>query len=190
MLIAVAFKVLYGAWILTEILVLTVTRTRKGGGTISDRGSLRVLWITIMLSLTAGMWAGASIKAAAMRHPAAWLPWMIVCLMAVGLAIRWTAIYTLGKSFSANVAIHATQRLNRSGLFQFARHPSYTGLVLIFLAMGLSTFNWLGLAIIVVGPLTALVYRIHVEEAALTAAFGQEYVEYSRTTKRLMPGVY
>jgi protein-S-isoprenylcysteine O-methyltransferase Ste14 len=29
-----------------------------------------------------------------------------------------------------------------------------------------------------------------VEEDALTGAFGDEYVEYSRTTKRLIPGIY
>jgi protein-S-isoprenylcysteine O-methyltransferase Ste14 len=29
-----------------------------------------------------------------------------------------------------------------------------------------------------------------VEEAALRRAFGDEYVEYSRTTKRLVPGIY
>jgi protein-S-isoprenylcysteine O-methyltransferase Ste14 len=63
-------------------------------------------------------------------------------------------------------------------------------MVLIFIAMGLSTFNWLGLFLIVVPPMAALLYRIHVEEAALTAAFGDEYVEYSQTTKRLLPGVY
>jgi protein-S-isoprenylcysteine O-methyltransferase Ste14 len=185
-----AFKVLYCAWIITEILVLTITRTRKGGGTISDRGSLRVLWITIMLSLTAGMWVSAAYPPASMQHPAPWLGYVIVGLMAVGLAIRWTAIYTLGKSFSANVAIHSTQRLNRSGLFQFARHPSYSGLVLIFIAMGLTTRNWLGLFLIVVPPMAALLYRIHVEEIALTAAFGDEYVDYCLTTKRLFPGVY
>jgi protein-S-isoprenylcysteine O-methyltransferase Ste14 len=190
MLIHNAFRVLYLAWIITEILVLTVTRTRKGGGTISDRGSLRVLWITIMLSLTAGMWVGAAYRPTAMQHPPHWLPYVILTLMALGLVIRWIAIYTLGKSFSANVAIHSTQRLNRSGLFQFARHPSYTGMMLIFIAMGLSTFNWLGLFLIVVPPMAALLYRIHVEEAALTAAFGEEYVEYSQTTKRLFPGVY
>jgi protein-S-isoprenylcysteine O-methyltransferase Ste14 len=63
-------------------------------------------------------------------------------------------------------------------------------MVLIFIAMGLSTRNWLGLALIVMPPFAALLYRIHVEEAALTGAFGGEYVEYSRTTKRLIPGVY
>jgi protein-S-isoprenylcysteine O-methyltransferase Ste14 len=111
-------------------------------------------------------------------------------VLALGLVIRWSAIYTLGRSFSANVAIHATQTLNRSGLFRYMRHPSYTGMVVIFLAMGLRTRNWLGLAFSVVPPLLALLYRIHVEEAALTGAFGEQYTEYSRTTKRLIPGVY
>jgi protein-S-isoprenylcysteine O-methyltransferase Ste14 len=36
----------------------------------------------------------------------------------------------------------------------------------------------------------ALLYRIHVEEKALCDAFGEEYQEYSRITKRLIPGVY
>jgi protein-S-isoprenylcysteine O-methyltransferase Ste14 len=70
------------------------------------------------------------------------------------------------------------------------RHPSYTGLLLIFLAVGLNTRNWLGLGIIVLLPLAALLYRIHVEEVALTGAFGTEYMEYSRRTKRLIPGIY
>jgi protein-S-isoprenylcysteine O-methyltransferase Ste14 len=183
------FKALYLSWIATEIYVLLVTRTRSGGGTISDRGSLRVLWITIMTSITLGMWIGAA-YAPTRIHNAPWLAPLAVVLLAIGLLIRWTAIYTLGKSFSANVAIHDTQTLNRSGVFRFARHPSYTGMVLIFIAMGLSTHNWLGLAIIVLPPIAALLYRIHVEELALTSAFGPSYTDYSRTTKRLIPFVY
>jgi protein-S-isoprenylcysteine O-methyltransferase Ste14 len=41
-----------------------------------------------------------------------------------------------------------------------------------------------------VPPFAALLYRIHVEEAALTGAFGEQYTDYSRTTKRLVPGIY
>jgi protein-S-isoprenylcysteine O-methyltransferase Ste14 len=189
MLIHRIFQVLYLSWIATEIYVLLITRTRSGGGAISDRGSLRVLWITIMTSIALGMWIGA-VYAPTRIHGALWLGPVAVVLLALGLAIRWTAIYTLGKSFSANVAIHATQTLNRSGLFRFARHPSYTGMILIFIAMGLSTRNWLGLAIMVLPPVAALMYRIHVEELALTQAFGSQYIEYSRTTKRLIPFVY
>ena len=40
-------------------------------------------------------------------------------------------------------------------------------------------------------PTTAAVlYRIHVEEAALNEAFGAQYASYSKQTKRLIPGVY
>jgi protein-S-isoprenylcysteine O-methyltransferase Ste14 len=36
----------------------------------------------------------------------------------------------------------------------------------------------------------AAMYRIHVEEQAPNEAFGEEYVEYSKVTKRLIPKVY
>jgi protein-S-isoprenylcysteine O-methyltransferase Ste14 len=113
-----------------------------------------------------------------------------VAILAAGLAIRWTAVATLGKKFSANVAIHASQTLHRSGLFRFVRHPSYTGLLLIFVALGIHTRSWWGLAVMLIPTTAALLYRIHVEEAALVVAFGQEYRDYSRTTKRLIPGIY
>jgi protein-S-isoprenylcysteine O-methyltransferase Ste14 len=182
-------KTLYWAWIVTEVLVLVVTRTRRGGGEVRDRGSLIVLWVVIFGSMSVGSWLGATYQPTAF-HTGEWLRYVCLGLLALGLAIRWTAIYTLGKTFSANVAIHATQRLNQSGLFRWMRHPSYAGLLLIFLAVGLNTRNWLGLGIIVLLPLAALLYRIHVEEIALTGAFGAEYAEYSRRTKRLIPGIY
>jgi protein-S-isoprenylcysteine O-methyltransferase Ste14 len=119
-----------------------------------------------------------------------WVRTLSVAVLAVGLAIRWTAIVTLGKSFSVNVAIHATQTVQKTGLFRLVRHPSYTGLMLVFAAIGIHTRNWLGLAIMLLPTGAALLYRIHVEERALHGAFGEEYAEYSRVTKRLIPGVY
>ena len=189
MLIPMIWKILYWAWIVTEVLVLMVTRTRRGGGEIRDRGSLVVLWTVILCAMFVGSWLGAWYEPARF-HAGHWLRDVCLGLLVLGLVIRWTAIFALGRSFSANVAIHATQRLNRSGLFAYMRHPSYTGMVLIFLAMGLNTRNWLGLAIRFVAPLAALLNRIHVEEAALTGAFGEQYVAYIRSTKRLIPGLY
>jgi protein-S-isoprenylcysteine O-methyltransferase Ste14 len=63
-------------------------------------------------------------------------------------------------------------------------------MLLIFAAIGLSQRNWTSLAIMLVFPTAALLYRINVEEMALTEAFGKDYVEYSRCTKRLLPGIY
>lgn len=50
--------------------------------------------------------------------------------------------------------------------------------------------NWIALAKLLLPTTTALLYRTHVEEAALLDAFGNEYAQYCRITKRLIPGVY
>ena len=62
--------------------------------------------------------------------------------------------------------------------------------MIIFLAIGLADRNWISAAIVLILPAAALLYRIHVEEAALHGAFGAQYTEYCNTTKRLIPGIY
>jgi protein-S-isoprenylcysteine O-methyltransferase Ste14 len=97
---------------------------------------------------------------------------------------------TLGVSFSTNVAIHSNQTLRKTGLYRWARHPSYSGMLLIFAGVGLSQRNWVSLAIMLIFPTAALLYRIHVEELALGDAFGRDYAHYRQSTFRLIPGVY
>ena len=147
------------------------------------------LYWTWAASITAAIWIGKA-HAPTMFGGANWIGIVSVAILAAALAIRWTAIVTLGKSFSVNVAIHATQTLYKTGLYRLVRHPSYTGLLLVFVAIGLHTRNWVGLAIMLIPPGAALLYRIRVEEAALGQAFGQEYTDCSKATKRLLPGVY
>lgn len=176
-------------WIASEVVILAATRTRRSSGNVRDRGSLLILWPVIVASITAGTWIGEA-QTPTMFGGARWVRTASLAILVIGLAVRWAAIATLGKAFSANVAIHATQTVRKTGLFRFVRHPSYSGLLLIFVAVGMHTRNWLGLAITLIPPTAALLYRIHVEEVALGQAFGQEYSDYSRTTKRLIPGVY
>jgi protein-S-isoprenylcysteine O-methyltransferase len=70
------------------------------------------------------------------------------------------------------------------------RHPSYLGLELILLALALHASAWACFAVALVPSTLAVLYRIHVEEIALRRAFGADYEDYSRETKRLIPGVY
>jgi protein-S-isoprenylcysteine O-methyltransferase Ste14 len=189
-MLSLLWKILYYSWFAVEIYVLFTMRLRNRGGEKSpDRGSLIVLWIVIFSSITAANMI-AAVYASTAIYGAGWMRNAALVVLAIGLFIRVSAIYTLGRSFTANVSIHATQTLHEAGLFRFMRHPSYTGMVLIFLALGLRMQNWLSLVVIVVPPVAALLYRIHVEEAALTGAFGEQYVDYSQRTKRLIPGVY
>jgi len=186
---AMLWNILDWTWIASEVVILAATRTRRSSGNVRDRGSLLILWPVIVASMTAASWIGEA-HAPTMFGGARWVRTASLAILVIGLAIRWAAIATLGKAFSANVAIHATQTVHKTGLFRFVRHPSYSGLMLIFVATGLHTRNWVGLAVALLPTTAALLYRIHVEEAALGEAFGQEYIDYSRATKRLFPGIY
>ncbi|GGG80396.1 methyltransferase family protein [Edaphobacter dinghuensis] len=187
--LSMLWTVLSWAWIASEVGILLLTRTSRSTGEVQDRGSILILWGALLSAISLGRWFGES-HARTMFHDAHWLRPASVVIFAVALALRWTAVITLGRSFSANVAIRATQSLHTTGLYRIVRHPSYTGLIFIFFAEALRTRNWVGFAIVMVPTTAALIYRIRVEEAALRSAFGEEYAAYSRRTKRLIPGLY
>jgi protein-S-isoprenylcysteine O-methyltransferase Ste14 len=189
MSLAMLWTCLYWAWIVLEVVVSVATRTRRSEAKVQDQGTQILLWAVIVLSLTLTGWM-QHLELADMQAGERWLRPASVALLAAGLAVRITAILTLGRWFSANVATHAEQTIQRKGLFRFVRHPSYLGMEIIFFAIGLHAHDWACLAAAFVPPTLAVIYRIHIEEAALLGAFGSEYAEYMRTTKRLIPGVY
>jgi len=70
------------------------------------------------------------------------------------------------------------------------RHPSYLGALIAFLGFSVALGNWLSvLTMMAIIPWLYL-YRIREEDAVLLAAFGDEYRDYCRRTKRLIPGLY
>jgi protein-S-isoprenylcysteine O-methyltransferase Ste14 len=180
---------LYWGWVASEVLIAIATRTRHGGGEVKDRSTQLLLWIVIVGSVTAASWI-SHVVPAPMFGGAHWLRLTGLFILTAGLAIRWAAVLNLGSAFSANVAIRDAQRVRTTGLYRWVQHPSYLGMVLIFFAIGVYSRNWISLAIVLVLPSLALLYRIHVEETALREAFGEEYAAYSRSTKRLVPGVF
>jgi protein-S-isoprenylcysteine O-methyltransferase Ste14 len=189
MTLPIAWRILYWTWVASEGIIGFGTRTKQSTGKVHDRGSLLLLWIVIATSMTASIWISERTPPDMFGGIRA-LKLLGLTVLIIALAIRWTAIFTLGKSFSSNVAILDSQKLNRSGLYRFVRHPSYLGLILVFVAVGLHSRNWLSFAIAVVPTTAALLYRIRVEESALLQAFGEEYVSYSEQVSRLIPGLY
>ncbi len=180
---------LFYFWVVLEIVISVATRTGKSVGKVSDRGSQLILWIVITSSIAASEFL-RHILPPNIPDRGHWLRPASVVLIALGLVIRCVAILSLGRAFSANVAIRHSQKINRAGLYGVVRHPSYLGMLIIFLAIGLHSRNWLCLAIALVPTTMALLYRIRVEEAALKEAFGEEYESYCRTSKRLIPGIF
>lgn len=180
---------LINGWIVGEVVIAFATRTRRSQGSLHDRGTQLMIWAVIVGSFVAAGFTD-SIRAADMALSHFALRIAALVLIVAGLLVRIVAIATLGRAFSANVAIRSSQTIQRTGLYSMVRHPSYLGMEMIFLAAGLHSHNWVSLAIVFIPPTLAILYRIHVEEAALLGAFGPGYDDYRKSTKRLIPGVY
>ena len=187
--ITLLWWILVCVWAASETCLTIATRTRRSGGMVKDRGSMTVIWVTIALAITAGEMIRASMGPN-LFGGTHWLILAAIVVVMAGIAIRWTAILSLGNAFSSNVAIRHTQTIYRNGLYRFVRHPSYTGMLMVFLAVGLQERNWIAFIAVMAPTTAAVLYRIHVEEAALNEAFGTEYAAYSEQTKRLIPGIY
>lgn len=172
---------LYVLWPVSEILLAVYRRAEKASG--ADRRSLRLLWVAIGAStLVAGLMPFTGLGR--LPQPTAWVG---AVLIVAGLALRWVAILSLGRYFTVDVSVAADQRVVRSGLYRYVRHPSYTGSLLSFVGLGASMQNWVSIVIVAAAVTAAFAYRIRVEEQALMQTLGKPYADYCLETKRLIP---
>jgi protein-S-isoprenylcysteine O-methyltransferase len=74
--------------------------------------------------------------------------------------------------------------------YRIVRHPAYSATLLTMLGVGVALANVGSIAIIMLGGLAGILYRIRVEERALLTAFDGAYRDYSRRTRRLIPFVW
>jgi protein-S-isoprenylcysteine O-methyltransferase Ste14 len=182
----VLFFLTLAGWAVLELGV-RVWESSQGRGRLGRDRFTRVLigvsiGLAIGLAVSVGHGHSAQIPKAARA--------IGLAMMWLGLAVRAWAIATLGKSFRTTVEVEPGQAVISTGPYARIRHPSYTGLLLIVLGVGLAVGEWASLIICALLPLAAVLLRIRVEEAELVRVLGDSYVEYERRTKRLIPGVW
>jgi protein-S-isoprenylcysteine O-methyltransferase len=184
--ILIGVGVAYGG---SEVVLAFALRSRANLAKGADRGSLAVLWTTITLAVLASIQV---LSRGLGRLPGPASAWAVAgtAVFLAGLALRWTAILTLRRAFTVDVAIAKDQRVVERGVYRVLRHPGYAGNLAAFLGMALLYRNWLAGLVLLVPVAAAFSYRIRVEERALRAAFGEDYERYARRTKRLIPFVY
>ena len=176
-------------YMLSEVGLAYKKRAKAGETRDRDRGSLTLLWIVIVTSITLAFYIAHLLPSAGMSA-APVLHLLGIGLFAAGLAIRWLAIAHLGRFFTVNVAIATNHRVIETGPYRFVRHPSYTGALMAFLGLALCLDNWVSLAVMLIPVYLVFLRRMHVEEEALLQALGDQYRDYMRRTKRLIPAVY
>lgn len=177
------------AWCFSEIALGRLLHSKGSGSGTLDRSSLRLLWVAIIPAIALGSYLGAH----GIGYVAAGAALVSLCglvLIVIGLIIRWVAILTLKKYFTTDVSIQSEHKLMTEGIYGIVRHPAYSGSLLSFVGLGLTFANWLSTVVIFIPILCAFLYRIRVEEAALTEHFGESYIAYRGRVKRLLPLIY
>lgn len=90
---------------------------------------------------------------------------------------------------TGRLQVIGNHRLVTDGLYKHIRHPIYLGETIRNLGIVLIFSSIYGLLFIAAAtPL--LLFRIRNEEKMLTKAFGDEYKEYQRKTKKIIPHIY
>lgn len=172
---------------LSEFAIATLLRS-KAKSSATDRGSLPMLMVVINGSVFLAIASSIALRHLYFGTPT--LYWVGVGIFVSGLALRWISIATLGRFFTVDVTIAPEQTVIKTGPYKYIRHPSYTGVVLAFLGLGICFANPVSLLLFVVPPSIAFLRRIDVEESALQAGLGDAYTQYIHHTKRLVPFVY
>lgn len=175
-------------WVSSEILLSRLLRSSQSDKTRADKQSLRIIWITIMIALPP-----AHLLSLQLNWPisaSTLLPNVGLGMIIAGMLFRFTAIYTLGRYFTVDVAIRTDHKIVKFGLYRYLRHPSYLGMLISFLGNALAFNNWIVVLIGFLPVLGAVLYRMKIEEELLVSNFGQEYIDYRKETWRLIPFIY
>jgi protein-S-isoprenylcysteine O-methyltransferase Ste14 len=97
--------------------------------------------------------------------------------------------YSAWTFFSPVVGVVSNQEIVKTGLYRWI-HPAYTGGWVTAIGIGLGLSTWWGALLCGNGLLLIYMYRIHIEEKLLVQNFGENYLEYQKSTRKMFPGVW
>ncbi len=176
-------------WILTEVIGGGIIPwLRRSGGNVKKKDSGSILLIRVLVYVSVIIAILFALNNIAMLPN--WFFYPGIFLMIIGIIVRQWSIFILGRFFTLTVGVQKNHKVVDHGPYRYIRHPSYSGLFMIMIGIGLALCTWGGaLAILVLSGL-AFGYRMYVEEKVLVSELGDDYIQYMKRTKRLIPFVF
>lgn len=119
----------------------------------------------------------------------------------IGIILRLWSYHTLGRFFTFDLTIRENHSLIGSGPYTCLRHPSYTGILLIYFTFSelvaipyIKMINkdlvQIARIVFVMSSLGMTFFRVKNEEEMLSKEFKAEWREYAARRWRLIPFVY
>jgi protein-S-isoprenylcysteine O-methyltransferase Ste14 len=110
------------------------------------------------------------------------------CIVVAGAAFTVWARITLGRNWSAEVTFKQDHELIESGPYALARHPIYTGLIVMALGTAINYGRAIGFALLV-ALCGGLWWKARQEERIMSRHFPGAYAEYKTRVHAIIPFV-
>jgi protein-S-isoprenylcysteine O-methyltransferase Ste14 len=113
-------------------------------------------------------------------------PGVLICVL--GLFVTLWARWTLAGNWSSDVTFKQGHELIRRGPYRFVRHPIYSGILTMCLGTAIEIgrlHSWLALPLM----MAAFWIKLKQEEALMLRHFPDEYPDYRKQVKALVPFV-
>ena len=176
----VLFVALWIAWFMPFVV------KRRGGGTKPEVRAPASRWGMLLQGIS---FAFASF------HYAGWdtftTPRVIGSFVfeIIAVLLAWTSVHALGKQWRLEAALSADHELIQSGPYSIIRHPIYTSMFCIFVALALMMASWWTALIGAVLFFTGTEIRVRAEERLLAERFGNSFEAYRHRVSAYMPGM-
>jgi protein-S-isoprenylcysteine O-methyltransferase Ste14 len=173
------------AWVVYWVVTAFATkRTVERGGFIGYR---LVAGIVIVGLVAAGRLLHVSSQSQLWQTTLA-LGVVTDCIVVAGAAFTVWARITLGRNWSAEVTFKQDHELIESGPYALARHPIYTGLIVMALGTAINYGRAIGIALLV-SLCGGLWWKARQEERIMSRHFPEAYAEYKSRVRAIIPFV-
>ncbi len=114
--------------------------------------------------------------------------WIGLGLVMAGMLFSFWARAVIGRNWSGTVTLKEDHELVRRGPYRLVRHPIYTGLIVAGIGTAviyLRPLGFVGVLVVAAG----LWNKLQMEEQFMVQQFGEEYRQYRRRVRALIPFV-
>ncbi len=184
----ITFIVVWSIWFISELLLNIFTRSTTIHENDQDKGSMKIIWITIAVGIDLGILISIFSKFPISKLMI--VPYTGLLLILGGMTLRFIAVWSLGKFFTVDVNIQENHKIIKKGVYKVIRHPAYLGSLVSFIGFGISINNWISFGVIIIPITIAFIRRIKIEEKLLLEKFEGDYSDYMNKTYRLLPKIY
>jgi protein-S-isoprenylcysteine O-methyltransferase Ste14 len=173
------------AWVVYWVMMAFATkRTIERGGLLGYRLVALIIFVGYVLlgrlfdvSSQSQLW-----------HTTSALGVLSDCIVLAGAVFTVWARITLGRNWSAEVTFKADHELIQSGPYALARHPIYTGLILMALGTAINYGRAIGFALFL-SLCGGLWWKARQEEQIMSKHFPDAYPEYKTRVRAIIPFV-